>query len=175
MTDADHNSSDSLLCCLDCGYDLRGLASLRCPECGREHTEAEFAEAGGYETRVVDPTVFTCSLIPAAVLAAFAGIAMLGMRFDSPAIALPGLIGAVITAGPVFLVTAWIGARVNTQFDLVGAAEPSAFRLHPAKARLLHFSYVFVYYLWQIILSICFIAVGGIAISILFVVALAIR
>ncbi|MBL8879723.1 MAG: hypothetical protein JNG88_11445 [Phycisphaerales bacterium] len=32
--------------CDDCGYDIRGLPSPRCPECGRELSERELEQAG---------------------------------------------------------------------------------------------------------------------------------
>ncbi|MBK8266827.1 MAG: hypothetical protein IPK83_00330 [Planctomycetes bacterium] len=36
------------LCCMQCGYALRGLPSHRCPECGREFTLNEYIPRGDF-------------------------------------------------------------------------------------------------------------------------------
>ena len=71
--------------CPDCGYDLRGLQTFRCPECGARPTHRELRRAAEDTRRVMDEleslhgTLRIGWWIAAFTTAAIAGLAYLDM------------------------------------------------------------------------------------------------
>lgn len=145
--------------CVDCGYDLRGLDSLRCPECGREHTAKDFAGRSAYQ-RAVDRVTLRCLTIVPTLFALLASIGFaLGLFLDPDTSA--GIIGASASvAGIAAIFTAFRASASNLQLDLVGAPKPAALSRYPVRFLLAFLPYFCVMYLAQVMVAIVLTSAG---------------
>lgn len=166
VVDSDSHGFDRL--CVDCGYDMRGLDSLRCPECGRIHTDLELDQSAHYRViteRRIEKTV----IWPLSAFVLFAmithvcfevGIHDLGVLAAVPCV-------AIATIGfPISIVQT---ACLSTQLEIVGRPKPSAFHLHliPAYATLMWnlLVYTFAFFVLGLVALATAVVVGSILLA----------
>jgi hypothetical protein len=153
------HSTDSSLPCLDCGYDLRATPSIRCPECGREHEQAEFTSRTPYQ-RSVDRVSLRCLMILPGILAIICTLEFVVYTFLTNQTATRLFIIGLAAGATAMVVTSYIAARANLQLDLVGRPRPPAWRIHPFRFMIALPAYSFVMYGSQLMVTIVLASAG---------------
>ena len=153
------NTDNADRTCFDCGYDLRATPSLRCSECGRDHTEEDFTGRTPYQ-RSVDRLSLRCLIAAPAGFACMAAIGFgIGMFFQEEVVI--GIVGAsAFVATIAALVTSFIAAIANLQLDLVGRAKPNAWSAHPIRFTIALPAYAFIMYSAQVMVAIVLASAG---------------